>query len=173
MSRAVRGAVGRRAGGADPGPAAALPARQGRCRQGLRQCRQPRLPASPWDHAADCAAWGGLVEPAGPPPVADRADVVVAVVLSASGGLLGSGLGAVVRVRAAGLCACLLQAPLTRQQERTTSNTTNTSDTMPYRNHGSTSTRNSPPGARATSMSLVMSSKQASHSTATRGLDVP
>ena len=75
--------------------------------------------------------------------------------------------------RAAGLCACLRQVALTRQQERTTSNTTNASDTTPYRNHGSTSTRNSPPGARATSMSLVMSSKQASHSTATRGLDVP
>src|SRR6266516_4814825 len=86
---------------------------------------------------------GRLLEPAGPPPVADRADVVVAVVLPASGGSLGSGLGAVVRVRAAGLCACLLQAPLTRQQERTTSNTTNTSDTTPI---GTTAPR--APGTR-------------------------
>jgi thioredoxin reductase len=42
-----------------------------------------------------------------------------------------------------------------------------------HRNHGSTSTSNSPPGARATSMSLVRSSKQASHSTAARRLDAP
>jgi hypothetical protein len=51
--------------------------------------------------------------------------------------------------------------------------TTITSEPTPHRNHGSTSTRNSPPGARATSMSLVRASKQASHSTATPGLDVP
>jgi transposase len=95
----------------------AVPARQGRCRQGLRQCRQPRLSASPREQAADRTAWGRLVEPAGTPPVADRADVVMAVVSSASGGSLGSGLRAVVRVRGAGLSACLLQAALTRQEE--------------------------------------------------------
>jgi hypothetical protein len=101
-----------------PAPAAAPPARQGRCRQGLRQRRQPCLPAPPWDHAADRPAWDRVIEPAGTAPVGGRADAVVAVVLPAPWGALGPGLQAVVRLRDAGLCACLLQAALTRQQER-------------------------------------------------------
>jgi transposase len=36
----------------------AHPARQARCRQGLRQRRQPRLPAPAWDQAADRPPWG-------------------------------------------------------------------------------------------------------------------
>jgi hypothetical protein len=49
-----------------------------------------------------------VVGPAGAAAVADRADAVVAVVIPAPGGPLGSWLGALVRVRAAGLCAGLL-----------------------------------------------------------------
>jgi hypothetical protein len=64
-------------------------------------------------HATDRAAWGRLADPAGTLPVANRADAVVAVVLPAPGGSLGPGLGTLVRVRAAGLCACVLQAALT------------------------------------------------------------
>ena len=78
---------------------------------------QPRLPTPSRDHTADRPAWGRVLDPAGTPPVAGRADAVVAVVLPASGGSLGSGLKAVVWVRAAGLCACLLQGSTANRTE--------------------------------------------------------
>jgi hypothetical protein len=98
---------------------------------GRRRSRPGKVDADKaYDHAANRAylrrrgitpwiarAWGRVLDPAGTPPVAGRADVVVAVVLPASGGSLGSGLGAVVWVRAAGLCACLLQGSTANRTE--------------------------------------------------------
>jgi hypothetical protein len=99
--------------GAHAVASAAHPAWQAGCRQRLRQRGQPRLAAPAWDHRADRPARDRIVDPAGAPPLAGGAHAVMAVVLAAAAGPVGSGLGAVVCVCAAGLRAHLLPAALT------------------------------------------------------------
>jgi hypothetical protein len=65
-----------------------------------------------WDHRADRPAWGQILDPAGAASLAGGAGAVVAELLAAPAGTVGSGVGAVVRVRAAGLRAHLLQPAL-------------------------------------------------------------
>jgi transposase len=108
----VRGVAGRRPADPDAVGAAARPACGGARGQGLRQRGQPGLAAAAWDPAADCPAWDRLVGAPWAASVEGRAGTVVAELLQAAAGSLGPGLGAVLRLRAAGLRARLLQPAL-------------------------------------------------------------
>jgi hypothetical protein len=94
------------------------PARRDPRRQGLRQQHQPGLSAAAWDPSADRPSRHRILDAAGTPPLEDRAIAVVAELLAAATGAVGPGCGAVVRLRAAGLCGRVLQPALTSRRER-------------------------------------------------------
>jgi hypothetical protein len=66
--------------------AAAVPARQGPCRQGLRQPRQPRRPATAWDHRADRPPWDRIIDQAGTASLAGGTVAVLVELLAAAAG---------------------------------------------------------------------------------------
>jgi Transposase DDE domain len=103
----------------DDVPAVLTPAGRRRTRpgkldadKGYDSAGQPRLAAAAWDHGADRSAWDRVVAAAGAASLAGGAGAVVAELLSAAAGAVGSGLGTVLCVRAAGVCPGLLQAAL-------------------------------------------------------------
>jgi hypothetical protein len=100
--------------------AAAYPARQAPRRQGVRQPREPELPAAAWDPATDRPAWGRALDSAWAPPLAGGAVAVMVELLAAAAGAVGPRFWAVVRVRAAGLRGRLFQPALTSRGSDTT-----------------------------------------------------
>jgi hypothetical protein len=86
----------------------------------LRQRGQPRVPAPAWDPAADRPAWRGVVGAAWAASLEGRAVAVVVELLAAAWDAVGPGLGAVLCVRAGGLCGRLLQPPRTEGRRRST-----------------------------------------------------
>jgi hypothetical protein len=106
--RSCRGApgAGYRPGLSDPRGQAAT------CSLGLRQPSQPRMATPTCNHRADRPTRDPVLDPAGTPPLAGGAVAVVAELLQAAAGPVGSGIGAVVCVRPVGLCDGLLQAAL-------------------------------------------------------------
>jgi transposase len=113
----VPSARGRHPADPDAGWAAAHPTRQGPRRQELRQPGQPGVPGTAWDQGADRAAWDRVVDAAWSPPLAGGAGAVVVELLQAAAGAVGPRFGAVVCVRAGGLCGGVLQPALTGQRE--------------------------------------------------------
>ena len=113
--------VGMLAAVVDDIPAVRTPSGRRRCRpgkldadKGYDSASQPRLPAPAWDQVADRPAWRGVVGSAWATPLAGGAGAVVAELLPAAWGAVGSGLGTVVRVRPAGVCAGVLQPAVRR-----------------------------------------------------------
>src|SRR5215213_5306819 len=105
----VPGGRGRRAASPQPLGTAPHPARQAPRSQGVRQPREPGVPAAAWDHRADRSAWDRVPDTAGTPSLAGGAVAVVVGLLQAAAGAVGPGQWAVVRVCAAGMCAGVLQ----------------------------------------------------------------
>src|SRR5688500_17897234 len=97
----VRAAAGRPPGRAHPDRTAALPARQGPRRQGLRPPPLPRLPAPTPDQSTDRPAWDRVLRAARPPPVEGRAHRRVAAGLPAPPGPLRPLRRALLRLRPA------------------------------------------------------------------------
>jgi hypothetical protein len=102
----------------DDVPAVRTPSGRRRCRPDKVYADKGTTPgvaapiSAPWDHGSDRTAQDRVVDPARPPPLTRGAGPVVAELLQALADPLGSGLGAVVCLRAAGMCTHVFQPAL-------------------------------------------------------------